>query len=115
VLCVLAALAFTSVAGSSGGAKYKISLASVTAFCDLSCAQSIVVKRLDDDHHSCRPFIDHSQCKWTARAGTNAVFVTYADPPLALHTWSIDCSGNGKCTLLMDSDKSMNLEWFAPP
>jgi hypothetical protein len=112
VLCVLGALAFASVAGGGGGgAKYKLKLNGAAAACGLSCAQSIVIKRLDDDHHSCRPFVDFSRCKWTARTGTKIVLDTYAEPPLTVHTWFGDCSGNGKCSVVMDSNKFIILSW----
>jgi microcystin degradation protein MlrC len=119
VLCVLAALACASVAAGSGaGAKYKVTFGIGTASCSLSCPMdvtSIVIRRIDDDRTSCRPFVDSSKCKWTAPAGTKVVLETTADPPLNNHNWSGgDCFGTGKCVLIMDSNKIVGVNWSAP-
>ena len=119
VLSVLAALACASVAAGSGaGAKYKVTFGGATASCGVSCpidVTSIVIRRLDDDRTSCRPFVDSSKCKWTARAGTKVVLVTTADPPFNNHNWSgSDCFGTGKCVLIMDSNKTVGVNWSAP-
>jgi hypothetical protein len=119
VLCVLAMLAFASVAAGSGaGAKYKLKLEGIVASCNTSCPAadigSIVIRRLDDDRTSCRPFVDFFSCKWTARAGTKVVLETMADPPYDQHSWGGDCSGTDKCKLIMDANKTFTLTWSAP-
>ncbi len=116
VLCILAMLAFASVAAGSGaGAKYKVKLDFAAAECPGCDEGSIVVKRLDDDRTSCRPFVDDSTCKWTAPAGTKVVLETTADPPFTSHTWGGDCSGTGNCVLIMNANKHVNIFWFPAP
>jgi hypothetical protein len=73
---------------------------------------SIVIRRLDDDRRPCRPFVEY--CTWTGRAGTKLVLETTADPPLNHHEWFLDCTGTGNCTMIMDSNKFIQLTWTAP-
>jgi len=119
VLCVLAALAFASVAVGGGGAKFKVKLNSIGWSCGSSCGQfnkhkdSFVIKRLDDDHTSCMPLVDFFSCRWTARAGTKVVLevrVPDTDPPIQVD-WSDDCapSQTHKCVLIMDSNKEFGV------
>lgn len=116
VLCLVPALILVSgAAGSSKGSKYKVRLVFAAASCNgcdlISLTKSIVVRRLDDDQASCRPFVDgNDACKWTARAGTKVVIVSEADPAFTEHHFGGDCSGD-KCVLVMDSNKSYFISW----
>jgi hypothetical protein len=120
VLCLVPAFILVSgAAGSATGNKYKITLSGAVAICTgVSCdPSSVVVMQVSDPPRTpCRVFVDFgtSICRWTARAGTKVVFETQADPPFSHHSWVGDCTGTGKCTLIMDSNKSIGIDWTAP-
>jgi hypothetical protein len=113
VLAALVALALvTSAAGSTAGSKYKVHVTGSSGACNFPCDfDEVVIRRLDDDRTSCRPFVDLSRCNWTARAGTTVVLEFSADIPGNLSLlWGGDCfpDTDTVCKLVMDSNKTVN-------
>jgi hypothetical protein len=112
---------FAGGAASSGGAKFKLKLTSLALTCNTSCGmhpfESLVIKRLDDDHHSCQPDLPggFDACKWTAQAGTKVVLQTTDNVEPVSEIWGGDASCVGtKCTIVVDSNKGVTLSIAFP-
>jgi hypothetical protein len=122
VLCILAALVFTSGAVGGGGAKFKVAMDGYSLMCSNvpGCDfGTVLITRLDDDRTVChlQGGIGTHGCTWTAPAGTKMVLEITAAMPDGTFVWSDDCTNTGpRCKLVVDSNKSIFITaaWTGP-